>query len=70
MTIPDVENLARKALAQSHVFALQNLNVSWDGERLSISGRVDSFYHKQMAQELVRAASGNVPVVNGIEVAD
>jgi hypothetical protein len=33
-----------------------------------IQGRVKSFYHKQLAQEMVRAVSGGLLVVNSVEV--
>ncbi len=64
----DVVAQAQSALASSPIQALRDLHVASDGERLLISGRVDSFYHKQMAQEVVRAIAKGWQVVNGVNV--
>jgi hypothetical protein len=64
----DLALRAQSELLQSPVFALRDLNVERSGEHLVIQGRVRSFYHKQLAQELVRAVSGGLPVVNSVEV--
>lgn len=61
---------ARAALAASPVFALRELDVAMAGDRLIISGRVNCFYHKQLAQEIVRNAVEGVPVINAISVDD
>jgi hypothetical protein len=37
-------------------------------ESLVIKGRTNSFYHKQLAQEAVRAVAGKLKVINQIEV--
>jgi hypothetical protein len=65
---PDLASRAKSELLQSSVYALRALNVERSGERLVIQGRVKSFYHKQLAQETVRAVSGGLPVVNSVEV--
>ncbi len=64
----DVVVQAQTALASSPIQALRDLQVAWDGERLLISGHVDSFYHKQMAQEVVRMIAKGLQVVNGVDV--
>jgi hypothetical protein len=61
---------ARAALAASPVFALRELDVDMAGERLIISGSVNCFYHKQLAQEVVRNAVGGVRVINAVSVDD
>ena len=61
-------NRAQQALRNSPVYALRGLDVEQIEQRLLISGRVASFYHKQQAQELVRAVAGGMLVVNSIEV--
>jgi hypothetical protein len=33
-----------------------------------LSGRVDTYYHKQLAQEVVRAVSDGITVINQIDV--
>jgi hypothetical protein len=64
----DYASRANSELGHSPVFALRDLSVEQSGERLVIQGRVSSFYHKQLAQEVVRAVSGGLCVVNSVEV--
>ena len=68
LTAKDVQQRAQTALAASPVFALRELHVEQDGDTLLISGSVSSFYHKQLAQEVVRHAAEGVEVVNCIQV--
>jgi len=72
-TAKDVQSKAQRALSASPVYALRELLVECDGETLVISGQVTSFYHKQLAQEIVRHAverveDADVEVVNAIHV--
>jgi len=60
---------AKTALAASPLYDLRELHVERNGDSLLISGRVESFYHSQLAQEAVRAVVGEVKVVNSIDVA-
>ena len=64
----DVQPRAQEALAGSPVFALRELQVEQRGDTLLISGLVSSFYHKQLAQEVVRHAAEGVEVINSIDV--
>jgi hypothetical protein len=64
----DVQVRAQKALSASPVFALRELRVNHANNQLLISGLVASFYHKQLAQEVVRAVAEDVEVVNSINV--
>jgi osmotically-inducible protein OsmY len=65
----DVEQRARTALAGSPIFALREVRVQqMNGSDLVLTGRVDSFYHKQMAQECIRAVAADCRVVNTIAV--
>lgn len=59
---------ARTALAQSSIYVLRKLHIDQDGESLIMRGRVDSYYHKQLAQELVKAAVMGVEVINALQV--
>ncbi len=59
---------AQHALSESPIYELRDLQVEVTDDGLLISGTVDSFYHKQLAQEAVRAAVGQVPMVNRIFV--
>ena len=63
-----IEVLAQGALASSPIFALRELQVEREEDSLLISGQVDSFYHKQLAQEVVRAVAEGCRVVNSIDV--
>lgn len=59
---------ARTALAQSSIYVLRKLQIERDGESLIMRGRVDSYYHKQLAQELVKTAVMGVEVINALHV--
>lgn len=56
------------AIRDSHLLAIRNLRVEASSDRIVLSGVVDSFYQKQIAQELVRQLDGNTRVQNDIEV--
>lgn len=67
--LSEARPLAQSALADSHIFDLRDLVVEEGEDALVLRGSVSSFYHKQMAQELVRAVAGReVDVVNSIDV--
>ena len=59
---------ASELLAASPVAELRRLRVAQRADRLEISGRVASFYHKQLAQETVRSVAGGLRLVNEIAV--
>ena len=60
--------LARNALAASPVYAMRQLHVEQVGDSVILTGRVPSFYQKQMAQEIVRHAIEQCELVNSIDV--
>jgi len=60
--------LAVSALRQSPISALHNLDVTSEGEVIILSGKVGSYYYKQLAQETVISIVGNRVVVNNIRV--
>lgn len=64
----DVCARAQMALADSPVFALRLLRVEGSGQTLHLHGRVNSFYHKQLAQEVVRSVASGVELINTIDV--
>jgi hypothetical protein len=69
MTISNVLlERARVALHDCPISAVRNLVVEQAGESLVISGRVSSFYHKQLAQEAIRAACRDISLVNEVAV--
>lgn len=68
LTSYEVAAQAQTVLSESPVHALRKLRVDWDGHRLMLAGRVRSFYHKQLAQEVTRAVAHGRKVVNTINV--
>lgn len=66
--VADAEAAAQLALTNSPIFALRELVVETDDDHLVISGRVPTFYYKQLAQEAVRAVLDDIQVINDISV--
>ena len=66
--LTDVATQAKNALSRSRIFDLRRLHVLQDGEAVVLRGRVSSFYHKQLAQEVVRNATDGAEVINAIRV--
>lgn len=60
---------AAAVLANNSVRDLRHLRVDHNNNKLHLSGRVRSFYHKQLAQEAVRAVAAGLTVVNKVDVA-
>lgn len=56
------------ALRCSPVAALRKLRVDRSNGRLMILGRVSSYYHKQLAQEMVRTLAAGCTIENAVEV--
>jgi hypothetical protein len=66
----DVQPRAQTALAASPIHELRNLRVEQVNGALLIRGVVSSFYHKQLAQEVVRAVCQEIEIelVNSVRV--
>ena len=66
----DVKSRAKAALGESPIHTLRGVTVEQHGETLTLSGQVDTFYHKQLAQELVRAIADDCQcaVINSLDV--
>ena len=64
----DVQPRAQTALANCPVYELRNLQVEQRDAALLISGNVSSYYHKQLAQEVVRSVCEDSEVINSIQV--
>jgi hypothetical protein len=69
-SIQGAEQRATRTLENSPIFDLRRLCVKRVGNTLHVSGSVSSYYHKQMAQEVVRAAACGMEVVNRVRVDD
>jgi len=63
-----VEPVAASALRQSPISALHSLEVTEDGGIIVISGKVGSYYYKQLAQETVISVTGDREVRNNVRV--
>jgi osmotically-inducible protein OsmY len=59
---------AADALLSSPLGQLRRLVVNADDTRVVITGRVSSYYFKQMAQETVRPVLGDRTLINHVEV--
>jgi hypothetical protein len=68
MSAKHVQPQAQTALANSPIQELRNLDVRQQNGTLVICGVVSSFYHKQLAQEVVRAVCREVQLRNSVEV--
>jgi hypothetical protein len=68
ISLEDVQPRAQAALANSPFYELRELQVEWRDEALTLSGCVSSFYHKQLAQEVIRSVCKEIEVVNSIRV--
>ena len=64
----EVQPRARAALCNSPFYELRELQVEQRDDALLLSGCVSSFYHKQLAQEVVRSVCTGVKVINSIRV--
>lgn len=67
-SMKDIRSRVATALAASPVPRLRLVSVELDENTVCLSGRVSSFYHKQLAQEVVRAIDGDVKVRNELHV--
>ena len=64
----DLASRAKAVLGRSRIFDLRCLDVDQDADCVVLRGSVDSFYHKQLAQELVKMHIDGVEVINEIDV--
>lgn len=65
-----VQPRAQAALAKSPFYELRQLEVVEQEGKLLLSGAVSSFYHKQLAQEVVRSVCQEIEIINCICVQD
>jgi hypothetical protein len=64
----DVASLAKIVLGQSKIFDIRALDVDQEADSVVLRGSVDSFYHKQLAQEMIKTSLEGVEVINEIRV--
>jgi len=65
-----IAHQAAHALKKSSHPALRTLRVEGDEGKLIISGRVTSYYLKQLAQETIMSCREGMKLVNQIDVVD
>jgi osmotically-inducible protein OsmY len=68
IVLEEVQPRAQAALANSPFYELRDLQVEHRDGTLCLSGCVSSFYHKQIAQEVVRSVCSGAEVINSIRV--
>ena len=66
-TVQELEQVLEELRASSH-FSLRNVTCRFDGGVLVLSGRVESYYLKQMAQETVRRLKPDRLIANRVTV--
>ena len=64
----EVTNTASSVLSRSPVRDLHRIRVDGKADHLKLSGKVRSYYHKQLAQETVRGVARGMRLVNQIQV--
>lgn len=64
----DAQIQAQSALADCPIYDVRNLQVEHQDDCLIISGLVSRFYYKQLAQEIVFSACGEVNLRNMTQV--
>jgi hypothetical protein len=68
IAVEELQPRAQAALVSSPFYELRGLQVEWRDDALLLSGSVSSFYHKQLAQEVVRSVCRDTTVINSISV--
>ena len=64
----EVVTAASNLLSNSTVRELRHLRVDGKADQLKLSGRVRSYYHKQLAQETIRCVACGMQMVNHVHV--
>ena len=64
----EITAAATAVLANSNVRELRDVRVDNRENKIRLSGRVRSFYHKQLAQEAVKGVAGGLRVENHVDV--
>ena len=64
----EITRAAREVLSASSVRELRFLRVDGNTSHLELTGRVGSYYHKQLAQETIRQVAHGMQMVNRVQV--
>ncbi|HTU25938.1 MAG TPA: BON domain-containing protein [Pirellulales bacterium] len=65
---PILDELVAEALRQSPHFSRRNVRIETQAGDVVLRGTVSSYYHKQMAQEVLRRIDGVRRIENRLEV--
>lgn len=65
----ELERRVVNFLAGRHVPGLRHLEVSAQGGTVTVSGRVRSFYEKQLCQECCKRVAGVIKLIDDVDVA-
>lgn len=68
IAVEELQPRAQAALVSSPFYELRELQVESRNNALRLTGCVSSYYHKQLAQEVVRSVCRDTMVVNSIRV--
>lgn len=68
LELDDIAVRAKSALTASSIYVLREIQVERHDDSLLLLGRVDTFYHKQLAQEIVRTVADGLSVINAVSV--
>ncbi len=63
-----IAKAASLVLASSSVRDLRKIRVDRSDNQIELSGTVRSFYHKQLAQEVIRTVASGMQVINRVDV--
>lgn len=66
--MPDLQRRVQQFLMTANLPALRHVGVEVEDDSVILTGRVRTFYEKQMATEFVRRVAGVVSIVNSIDV--
>lgn len=64
----DVTGRIRLLLSESPLADVRRIRVEQQGDQVMLHGRVRTFYAKQMAQETIKRAAGELQIVNSVNV--
>lgn len=63
-----LQNRLQQELSLSPIWEIRQVRVEQRGNSIYLEGRVKSFYLKQLAQETIRRAANELPIVNDLFV--
>ena len=68
LTVAPLQDQVKSVLSKSPYLSRKELRVEANNGHVRLEGTVDSFFQKQMAQELLRRVDGVEKIVNQLQV--